>query len=213
MPQIISVAVRDNTTGEFTRVSREPGADWQVTGPQDLAEHEIDQSKATDAINNVVLLTSDSSFEAESLADFGLDQPDYTIEIDNGGDALDVILVGNRNPSGNRYYVITRQIEATGITEATEEATQEPQTGGGTIQLVNQTTLQALIDLVAKPPYVPTATPTVTPTATLNPLSEVQMATATAEALPAIIEGIQARGLRLVTVSELLGLAPPSAAQ
>ena len=38
-------------------------------------------------------------------------------------------------------------------------------------------------------------------------------ATATAEALPAIIEGIQARGLRLVTVSELLGLAPPSAAQ
>jgi peptidoglycan/xylan/chitin deacetylase (PgdA/CDA1 family) len=35
----------------------------------------------------------------------------------------------------------------------------------------------------------------------------------TAEALPAIIEGIQARGLRIVTVSELLGLPPTRAAR
>jgi peptidoglycan/xylan/chitin deacetylase (PgdA/CDA1 family) len=38
-------------------------------------------------------------------------------------------------------------------------------------------------------------------------------ATATAEALPAIVEGLQERGLRIVTVSELLGLAGPGAAQ
>ena len=180
--QIISVAVRDNTTGEFTRVLRQPGEDWQVTGPQNLAENEIDQGKATDAVNNVIVLASDSSFEAENLADFGLDQPDYTIEIDTGGDSLNVLLVGSRNPSGNRYYVLSRQIEGATISDATEEATQEVQTGSGTILLVNQLTLQPLLDLVTKPPYVPTATPTPSPTATLNPMSEVQMATATAEA-------------------------------
>lgn len=184
--QIVSLAVRDNTTGNFTRLSREPGEDWQVTGPQDLADNEIDQGKATDAVNNVIVLASDSSFETESLAEFGLDQPKYTIEIDAGGDSINVLLVGNRNPSGNRYYVIPRQIEGATITEATEEATeeatQEVLTGGGTIQLVNQLTLQPLIDLVTRPPYMPTATPTASPTATLNPMSEVQMATATAEA-------------------------------
>jgi hypothetical protein len=185
--QIISLAVLDNSTGEFTRISRASAdEDWQVIGPQDLAENEIDQGKATDAVNNVLLLASDSSFEAENLADFGLDQPDYTIEVDTGGESLSVLLVGNRNPSGNRYYVIPRQIEVTMISdateEATEEATQEVLTGGGTIQLVNQTILQQIIDLVTKPPYMPTATPTVTPTATLNPMSEVEMATATAEA-------------------------------
>jgi hypothetical protein len=185
--QVISLAVRDNTTGEFTRISREAGAtEWQVTGPQDLAANQIDQGKATDAINSLVVLASDSTFEAEDYAAFGLSQPAYIIEVDTGGGPLDVILVGNRNPSGNRYYVIPRELEVGTIpevtAEATDEATQEPQTGGGAIQLVNQTALQQVLDLVAKPPYVPTATPTATPPATLNPLSEVQMATVTAEA-------------------------------
>lgn len=196
--QVISLAVRNNTTGDFIRISREAGAtEWQVTGPRDLADNQIDQGKATDAINKLIVLASDSTFDAEDYAAFGLAQPAYTIEVDRGGDALDVLLVGSRNPSGNRYYVIPRQIEVAATRDATEEATPEVQTGGGAIQLVNQVALQQIIDLVTRPPYVPTATPLPTATATLNPLSEVQQATATAEAqgtLDAVLATISAEG-------------------
>lgn len=179
---VLSVTVRDNQTGAFTRVARaDSDSDWEVTGPEDAAAHEVDPDAVIAAVNDLVSLESVSVFEADNLADFRLAEPAYTIEVDSGAPTLEVILVGGRNPAGNRYYILTRQAEAQA--EATEEATEEAAAaGGGTVQLVSQLAIQSLIDLVSRPPFQPTATPTATATATLNPMSEVEMATATAGA-------------------------------
>ncbi|MBZ0295586.1 MAG: DUF4340 domain-containing protein [Anaerolineae bacterium] len=72
--------------------------------------------------------------------------------------------------------------------EPTEEATPEPYNSvtlsstSGMVYIIQKTSLDPIIGLVAEPPYIeaPTATPTAT--ATLNPLSEVDIATITAEA-------------------------------
>src|SRR5690606_37121619 len=164
--EIISLAVRNNQTGEFARLAREGGnasGSWEVSGLESSADNVVDQGAADAIIEAIPDLASVSSFEAESFDEFGLAEPHYTIEIDPGGESLHVILVGSRNPPGNRYYVMTRQVEAS-VMEATEEA----QVGGGTVLLVPTTALDKLINLLTSPPYQPTATPLPTATATLN---------------------------------------------
>lgn len=81
------------------------------------------------------------------------------------------------------------EVEATEevAAEAAEEATSEPYNSvtlasPGMVYIIQKTTLDTIINLVAAPPYVEAPTATPTPTATLNPLSEVDMATITAEA-------------------------------
>ncbi len=79
----------------------------------------------------------------------------------------------------------TVEAEAESTPEA--EVTPEPFAGltlpltSGTVYTLQKTTLDTLLNLVNIPPYVASPTPTATVTATLNPLSEVQQATATAE--------------------------------
>lgn len=173
--QVLSLAIRSSATDAFVRISREStDAEWQVTGPENAADQVVDQIKATEAVNNFIGLASVSNFAAESLAEFGLDAPQYVIEVDTGAETLDVILVGSKNPSGNRYYVIPQQVAP--------EATAEVADSGETVYLVASNALDLLIDLISQPPYQPTATPLPTATPTLNPMSEVEMATATAGA-------------------------------
>ena len=51
------------------------------------------------------------------------------------------------------------------------------------MQLVNSRPLEDVLDLLDEPPWEPLPTATPPPSATLNPLSEVEMATAAAAAL------------------------------
>ena len=181
---VVSLAVSENDldSGGFSRVSRDPDDDslWVVTTLLDTADRVVDQTAAAQAIADALALEADSSFEVESLAEFGLDAPTYLIEIDTGGDALDVVFVGNENPNGTRYYVMTRSLEVSADSE--DAATGPDLAEGSVVSLVNTTAIEKLTDLIADPPFEPLPTATVTPTATLNPMSEVEMATATAEA-------------------------------
>lgn len=71
--------------------------------------------------------------------------------------------------------------------EPTAEATPEPYQGvtlaqtSGTVYTVQRATLDTLLNLITLPPYVPSPTPSPSPTVTLNPMSEVEQATATAQ--------------------------------
>ena len=77
--------------------------------------------------------------------------------------------------------------ESTTEAEPTAEATPEPYQGvtlaqtSGTVYTVQRSTLDTLLNLITLPPYVPSPTPSPSPTATLNPMSEVEQATATAQ--------------------------------
>jgi hypothetical protein len=139
-----------------------------------------DQTAAAQAIADTVALEADSSFEADNLTDFGLDTPAFTIEVDTGDTALNLIFVGSKNPSGNRYYVMTRSLEVPSQADATPIAPDLAQ--GSTVFLVNTSAIEKITDLISNPPFapLPTATPTATPT--LNPMSEVEIATVTAQA-------------------------------
>ena len=178
---VVSLAVRDNETEAFTKIAREEATEgepvWAVTGPEDAADRTVNQEAAAGAINNAAALEASDSFEIDDLEAFGLASPAFTVELDTGDETLSVLFIGNQNPTGNRYYVMARQIDA-----AAGEDTSPELSEGSTVFLVNTNPVEQITDLVADPPFDPLPTATPTATATLNPMSEVEMATATAEA-------------------------------
>jgi hypothetical protein len=170
---VISLGVTDNATGAFTRLEKVDG-EWTISGPEDAATRVLDPEAITIALNTAVALAAESQFEVEDLAEFGLDNPAFTIEIDDGT-TLNVVLVGNANPGETRFYVQRREI-------AVNEAGTPETAANNSVYLVMNTAINSLTDLIANPPFEALPTATVTPTATLNPMSEVEQATATAEA-------------------------------
>lgn len=175
---VVSLSVKEMASESFIHLTRAVEADsaWVVTGPADSDTRIIDQDAATQVIADLVALAANSSFEIDSLADFGLDSPAFIIEVATGATALDIVYVGNKNPAGNRYYVMTRQMDVTGEQSSPDLAV------GNRVLLVNTNALNGITDLISDPPFVPLPTATPPATATLNPLSEVEIATVTAEA-------------------------------
>ncbi len=171
---VVGFTVGENASDAFMRLARDDAeSDWTISGSVDAETRELDLEAVAAAIDNVVALAAETQFEVENLAEFGLDEPAFTLEIDSG-EAVDIVLVGNPNPGETRYYVQQRQV-ALG-NEDTAEA-------DNTVYLVMNSAVEALTNLVASPPFQPLPTATPSPTATLNPLSEVEQATATADAL------------------------------
>ncbi len=147
-----------------TTLSKDEGGAWVVEEATNSTDRATDQDAAAQAAENFVALRAADSFTAENLADFGLEEPAYTITAEDGENSY-TLLVGNENPSGNRYYVL-------------RDGDEEP-----TVYLVTKSTLDDLINLLDEPPYVPPPTATPTPYPTPNPYSEVeQTATAQVEA-------------------------------
>lgn len=180
--KLVSVAVKNTDSGDFIDIARDTNDNtvWTVTGPADSADRTVDQTAAGQAITDTVGLAADSGFDVDNLADFGLDNPSYIIELDTGETTLNIIYVGSKNPTGNRYYVMTRNLDVAPQTTSTPSG--PDLAGGKTVLLVNNTTLEKVTNLITTPPFEPLPTATATPTATLNPMSEVEMATATAAA-------------------------------
>jgi Domain of unknown function (DUF4340) len=214
---IASVEITNNQAGSSTVLTKNGTGIWTIASATYSSDRETDQAAAAEAITSLVALQANDSFESDKLSDFGLDNPAHVITITNADGTQYVIYVGNKNPAGNRNYVLVTTQEGVEITpvpdstaeataeatseataettseaaeisaEATAEATSEPYRGvtpgitSGTVYLVLQSSVNAVTDLISSPPYVPAPTPTLTPTVTLNPLSEVEQATQTAE--------------------------------
>ncbi len=229
---IARLEVVDNATGNSTLLTQDAGGAWDMAATFSTTRA-IDQEKAQTAVGDFVLLEANDSFESQSLGDFGLETPGYVFYADTFDGTRYTLYTGNKNPTGNRYYILlesgetpsdvsaeidalaaadatseatseaTAEMTAEVTEEATEESTPEPAADmteeaiedstpepyagvqlsleNATVYVVPELTMTSLINLVSVPPYVlpPTAAPTAT--ATLNSMSEVDIATATAE--------------------------------
>ncbi len=204
---VASVALQDNASGDFIRLTRE-GEDWAVSGPADEGLRRVDQAAAQLAVNNLLELAINSSFEIDDLATFGLVEPAFTLEVDRGEGPLEVIFVGRQNPQGTRHYVMTRQLDVVaGAFAAAPDLAQ-----GSLVQLVNSRPLEDVLDLLDEPPWQPLPTATSLPTATLNPMSEVEMATAAAAAQASSTAELGAVLATLTAEATLTAAATPEAA-
>lgn len=170
---IARVALRDNESGSYLQLTRADEA-WVIEGPADTEQRTVDQAAAQQAVADLLALAVNSSFEIDDPGAFGLDAPAFTVEVDRGEGPLEIIFIGNENPQGTRFYVMTRQVEgAVGAPDLAQ---------GVLVLLVNSRPMDAFLGLLDDPPLEPLPTPTPLPTATLNPMSEVEIATATAAA-------------------------------
>lgn len=202
---IVRYEVRDNNTGSFTAVSKDAGGAWVIDATNALADRVPEQSLIDTTAGQIVAINYSNTFTDTGLSNFGLDSPDFTVFVTTADGQRYVIHIGDKQPTGPRYYAIVAQETAPAATaeatveaaelpaadataEATAEATadlnESPRVtleGEQTIYLIPQTVIDTLKRWLATPPYapLPTATPTLAPTATPEATAE-----ATAEATP-----------------------------
>lgn len=181
------LVVLQNGDGALTVMDRE-GDEWVITQATNSTEREVDQETAQARIHEVLALAASDSFAGELLDDFGLTTPQYIISLADD-ERVQTLYIGGQNPGGTRYYALLSEDtpvlpEPITADDEADGPAYEPVTlsGGQPIYLVAQTVVNSLTGMIANPPYVPAPTPTPLPSATLNPLSEVQQATATHEA-------------------------------
>jgi len=140
--------------GKTTALGRDVTGVWAVTepkgGPTDVAQAEM-------AVTQLLELESTASLDPSSdLGIFGLSKASYTVSISMNGGEKYVLLVGDVTPTQNGYYV---------------RLNQEPP------DVVNKASIDALVGLLANPPFVatPTSETTETPTAgTVTPADASQ---------------------------------------
>lgn len=204
---ITQIVLRDNATGASQRYGRDADNLWGLEDGRP-----INADTVLTAINDLASLNANDTFESDSLAQFGLDQPAYTVFITTSDDTAFALHIGGKNPNGARYYVTTQTLttadvptpapaaestpEAESTAEAAPEATALPEplvTLDGTIMV--STVPKAFVEdtllplLNAPPLATPTPEPTVEPTAeatdALISTPEAAPAEATAEATAA----------------------------
>jgi hypothetical protein len=145
----------DNVATTRFVMTKDAGGVWTIAesaAPQELA---TDQTQAVGTMSNLASLTATDTFATDNLANFGLDQPRFTMTL---GDALGKtysIKVGNQSPTNPRYYALVN-----------DDTT--------TVYVVPKDIIDLLASKLTNPPYVPTPTPSPTFTASPNPLSEVE---------------------------------------
>jgi hypothetical protein len=139
---VTGARVVDNAGGRTLIVNKDDSGAWAVLQPTPAP---ADQVKATDVINRLAGLRYTTTLSPTNLADFGVLSPTYRIELTTADGVAHLIDVGNKAPVGTGHYV------------------RRP---GDTLILV-VSGLDALEQMLADPPYVPTATPTLTATVDL----------------------------------------------
>lgn len=129
--------VRDNLTGERTVLSRFNVDGWEIADPRlpapapdvtgDLAattaepsvvettaNMEVDQAQVDTLLTSLTGLQAEDAFEADNLAQYGLDTPAYAVFVVGEDNAVHVLYIGDQNPSGTRYYAVAEQIADAG---------------------------------------------------------------------------------------------------
>jgi len=148
---IASVQITDNTSGKTVIVGRDVTGQWTLVDPQ--AEY-TDVSSVEAAVTQLSSLRVTSSLPtSNNLAEYGLDQPVYTImiNVNSGGQLL--AQVGSTTATGSGYYVLVP---------------------GGVPQIVSKYSLDAVLKLLLSPPIAtatlaPTVTGAVEPTVVTTP--------------------------------------------
>lgn len=168
---ITSFSLEDLETGALVALEKGDDDAWTISDiSEELAtDRAVDENLVIGRVGEIPALTYDDAFTIEddlTPEDYGFGEMAVALSVTTDEDTQSV-LVGNQNPSGNRYYV--------SLDDEVDELVTVP-----------TTQLTSLLDLLTVPPYVPPPTPTPTLPPTLNPLSEVEQATATAQAMEEI---------------------------
>jgi hypothetical protein len=137
---IASLKIVSNVDGKTVMVGRDANGQWSLLEPKaDYTDIANVEAAVTQLASLQVLLTLDTT---DNLADYGLDNPVYTITINVNGGQQYIAQIGHSTATSNGYYVLTP---------------------GGLPQIVSKTSIDAVLKLWQNPPI---ATPTVTPTPT-----------------------------------------------
>jgi chemotaxis protein histidine kinase CheA len=125
-----SLEVVDNLTGATTVLSKDEGGAWEIAQATNSTDRAVDQELVSLGLSDFVGLESSDSFESDSLADFGLDQPSRSIIVTTDDGSVYTLHIGSENPNGDRYYALVEVEQGSGAppaesTEAVEEAATE----------------------------------------------------------------------------------------
>jgi len=137
-----SIRIYDHDYHIVELVRDQSGA-WAVSLPNAAAADQSLAGAAEIQVNALGIVTQIGT--VANFGDFGLDAPAYTIKLSYYSGAQHKIEVGDLTPTSSGYYV---------------------QLDDGDVYVVSQYSLDAVLELVNNPPYLPTPTPTldVTPT-------------------------------------------------
>jgi hypothetical protein len=157
---IVRFEVTDNTAATKIVMTKDAANVWTVTESASPSNLATDQTLAVGTMSVLASLNAVDSFTTENLADFGLDQPKYTMVLTDTDSKTYTVKIGNQSPANPRYYALVDDNTTT-------------------VYVLLKDLVDGLIRQITSPPYVPTPTPTITLTPSPNPYSEVQQ-TATA---------------------------------
>jgi hypothetical protein len=124
-----------DTTGKSVEVSRNGSGEWVLNAP---TEAKADQAAAEAAVTQVTSLTVISSVQL-GFDVVGLDKPAYTVTVKFSGGKSHNLKVGALTPIQDGYY---------------------SSLDGGPVRIVDKAGVDALVQLLAQPPYAATLTPT-----------------------------------------------------
>jgi hypothetical protein len=142
-----SLRISDNKGGTF-QMQRDMSMTWVITAPMTGA---ADQGLSGAAETQVGALRIVTVLDAHpELSDLGLDIPAHTMEIGFLSGAGHKIEIGNKSPTNSGYYV---------------------RFDGEKIYIIEQSGIDALLNLLTGPPYIATDTPSppTEPTSTMTP--------------------------------------------
>ncbi len=137
----ISTLRIEDANGKVVALGRDSTGVWVVTEPKGGP---TDVTQAETAVSQLLALQSIASLDPTSdLGIFGLGKPSYMVTISMNGGQKYVLSIGDVTPTQNGYYVRLNQ---------------------GAPDLVNKDSIDAMLGMLAKPPFV--ATPTSAASAT-----------------------------------------------
>jgi hypothetical protein len=149
----------EGSSGVTVHISRDQTGKWVLQAP---VEADADQASAEAAATQLGALRVVSEVYL-GLDVLGLDKPDDTLTISFGSGKTHKLLVGSVTPIQSGYYV---------------------QLDGGPSQVVEKGGLDALLGLLAKPPYLATLTPVASMTPSAPAPTETSTPTAAPTSLP-----------------------------
>lgn len=161
--QVVSVQVTNNETGEVFSAQLEDDV-WTITQAREGADTGlgVNQGSITNQTYFLPLLRPTRVLDQiESLAPFGLDSAQYTVQFTLDDGSQYTLDIGAKNPDGSSYYVKLP--------------------GDPNVYLIAVYNLETLLGFVEEPPYVQP-----TPDMTATWLSEVVTPTPEATATPTL---------------------------
>jgi hypothetical protein len=131
---LTGIAITD-AQGRAFQMRRDAAAAWTISLPRKSA---ADQARAEAAETQLFALGVTTTLETSPSPEaLGLDPPAYTITLEFSSGKQQVLEMGGPTPTGSGYYVRTE----------------------GKVYVVNQYSLDAVVNLLETPPYPATPTP------------------------------------------------------